>query len=275
VTGVFGISRDVTERHRMEQAIRERERRFRTLTQLAPVGIFQTDAEGKGTFMNERCSEIVGLRSEEAMGKRWTRAIHPEDRDEVMEAWRRATAAVESFDREFRFVPPDGAVRWVLTNAVPLKDEDGTGVGYLGTVLDVTDRWQAERERDQFFDLAADLFAVVGADGRFQRLNQAWPRTLGWSEEELMASPSIEFVHPEDREATERETGRVAEGASTLSFANRYRTKNGDYRWLVWNAVPFPEDHVIYAIARDVTDQKQRPRIWSGSTTSSRMRTGS
>jgi PAS domain S-box-containing protein len=257
ITGVFGISRDVTERHRMEQAIRERERRFRTLTQLAPVGIFQTDAEGKGTFVNERWCEIVGLRPEEAMGDGWTRAIHPEDREALAEEWARATAAGESLDREFRFLRPDGAVRWVLANAVPLEDEDGTRVGYLGTLMDMTDRWRAERERDRFFDLAVDLFCVAEFEGNFQRLNAAWTRTLGWSEEELKASPLLEFVHPEDRAATERETAKIAEGATALSFANRYRTKDGGYRWLLWNATPFPEEQVIYAIARDVTDQKQ------------------
>jgi PAS domain S-box-containing protein len=254
VTGVFGISRDVTERHRMEQAIRERERRFRSLTQLAPVGIFLTDAEGNCTFVNERWCEIADRRPEDALGKGWIDTIHPDDRSRIARA---GEARADGLSEEFRVVRPDGTIRWVLVNAVALMGDGDSPDGYIGTTMDITDRWQAERERDQFFELAADLFAVVGLDGRFRRLNQAWTRTLGWSYEELKASPLIEFVHPEDREATERETGRVAEGARTLSFANRYRTKDGGYRWLVWNAVPFPEEQVIYTIARDVTDQKQ------------------
>jgi PAS domain S-box-containing protein len=254
ITGVFGISRDVTERHRMERAIRERERRFRTLTQLAPVGIFLADPEGNGTFVNERWSEIAGRPPEEAMGQAWLDALHPEDRDRVARAWQ---GGRDGFNEEFRIVRPDGTVRWVLVNAVALATEGRSSGGYIGTAMDITDRWQAERERDQFFDLAVDLFAVASFDGRFHRVNQAWARTLGWSEEELLERPFLEFVHPEDREATERETRRIAEGARTLSFANRYRTKDGGYRWLVWNATPFPEEQVIYAIARDVTDQKQ------------------
>jgi PAS domain S-box-containing protein len=146
IIGVFGISRDVTERHRMERAIRERERRFRTLTQVAPVGIFLTDVEGRATLVNETWSEIAGLSTEAAMGSGWTDALHPEDRPRVMESWQQTA---DGFREQFRFARPDGSMRWVLGNAVALRSEDGSLDGYLGTVIDVTDQKEAAEELER------------------------------------------------------------------------------------------------------------------------------
>jgi PAS domain S-box-containing protein len=122
------------------------------------------------------------------------------------------------------------------------------------------DREQALRRStyllDQFFNLSHDLFAIAGLDGRFRRLNPAWERTLGYTTDELMARPFAEFVHPDDRERTAREVEALAGGEQTISFENRYRRKDGEYRWLLWAARAAPADEVIYASARDITDER-------------------
>jgi two-component system cell cycle sensor histidine kinase/response regulator CckA len=115
---------------------------------------------------------------------------------------------------------------------------------------------RVQRERDGFFTLSLDLLCVAGIDGRFRRLNPAWERTLGWSLDELMSRPWLDFVHPEDRAATEREGATLAEGKATASFENRYRCKDGSYRWLKWASMPSLEDGVIYATAHDVTARR-------------------
>jgi PAS domain S-box-containing protein len=91
-------------------------------------------------------------------------------------------------------------------------------------------------------------------------LNPAWKRTLGWTLEELQARPFLDFVHPDDRQATLAEVGVLAGGAPTIAFENRYRRKDGPYRWLQWNASSLPDRRLIYATARDVTDQKRLER---------------
>jgi hypothetical protein len=109
----------------------------------------------------------------------------------------------------------------------------------------------------RFFELSHDLVCVAGFDGRFRDVNPAWERTLGFRREELTAVPFLDFVHPDDREATIRETQCLAEGGETLSFENRYRDRDGGYRWLRWNAVSDPEEGLIYASARDVTAERE------------------
>jgi PAS domain S-box-containing protein len=119
---------------------------------------------------------------------------------------------------------------------------------------------RAREELDRFFNLSLDLFCIAGADGFFKRLNPCWQKKLGYSIEELTTAPFIDFVHPDDREATIQEVEKLSVGIDTLSFENRYRCKDGSYRNLFWNATAFVERQLIYAIGRDVTELKQAER---------------
>lgn len=110
---------------------------------------------------------------------------------------------------------------------------------------------------DRFFELSIDLLCFLGYDGYFRRLNPAWERTLGFTREELMARPFIEFVHPDDRERTLNQNGAVRSGGQALGFENRYQCKDGSYRWLLWNAAPDVGQETIYSVARDVTERKR------------------
>lgn len=110
---------------------------------------------------------------------------------------------------------------------------------------------------ERFFEINIDLLCQLGFNGYFKRLNPAWERTLGWTREELMARPFIEFVHPDDRERTLQKNAEVRGGGCALGFENRYLCKDGSFRWFFWNAAPDPIGGVIYSVARDVTAQKQ------------------
>jgi PAS domain S-box-containing protein len=118
----------------------------------------------------------------------------------------------------------------------------------------------AEDELAVFFAQSLDLLCIVGFDGYLKRVNPVWTSCLGWTLEELKARPSLDFVHPDDRDATLAEVGRLSEGAETILFENRYRHRNGSYRWLRWNARSEAGRRRIYATARDVTDQKRLQR---------------
>jgi PAS domain S-box-containing protein len=106
---------------------------------------------------------------------------------------------------------------------------------------------------DRFFDLSVDMLCLAGSDGYFKVLNQAWTETLGYEDGELLRKPFVEFVHPDDRAATAEAATRPAAGERVTRFRNRYRCKNGTYKWLDWTAAPALSDGTIYAAARDVT----------------------
>jgi PAS domain S-box-containing protein len=121
----------------------------------------------------------------------------------------------------------------------------------------VAARRRLESERERFFTLSLDLLCIAGTDGYFKRLNPAFTEALGWTSEEMLARPYIDFVHPDDRAGTQAQTEKIAAGDRVIEFENRYRCKDGSFRWLRWKARPFPEEGLVYAIARDVTSEKK------------------
>lgn len=110
---------------------------------------------------------------------------------------------------------------------------------------------------DRFFALSIDMLCIAHFSGYFKRLNPAWEKALGFTREELQSKPMFEFVHPEDRDRTLDQNRRVRSGEQALGFENRYRCKDGSYRWLLWNATADLEHQVIYSVARDITERKQ------------------
>lgn len=189
-----------------------------------------------------------------------------------------ARAVKESFEKVLRDGVPDvmsvqkqivpgkklgGAdfeVRYWKSVNVPLLSSDG-GVEYIiRHVEDVTQqvKWDQEsgntdRERDIFFKHSFDIFAIVGSDGYFKRLNPAAEKLLGYSEEELCSVPLTEFMHPEDVAKTRKGIQTLATGSSTIASVNRYRCRDGAYRWFSWNTVPM--GNVFFSVGRDITNQ--------------------
>ena len=112
-------------------------------------------------------------------------------------------------------------------------------------------------DANQFFEVSIDMLCMLDFNGYFKRLNPAWERTLGYTREELMSRPFIEFVHPDDRERTLKQNAQVRSGGQALGFENRYLCKDGSFRWFRWNAAPSSGERVIYSVARDITDAKR------------------
>ncbi|MBN1490946.1 MAG: PAS domain-containing protein [Phycisphaerae bacterium] len=132
------------ERAKMEGTIRDRYRQQAALARILPVGLFRTDAQGHFTYVNERWSQMAGLRADEALGSGWRRAVHPDDGDRVIEAWHEAVHRHGRFRLEHRFRLPDGEVTWVFSQASVERNDDGTVLGYVGTTTDITDRKRTE-----------------------------------------------------------------------------------------------------------------------------------
>ena len=110
---------------------------------------------------------------------------------------------------------------------------------------------------ESFFTLSLDMLCIADFAGYFRKLNPAWEKTLGYTREELQSRPMFEFVHPDDLERTLAQNRTVRTGGQALSFENRYRCKDGSFKWLLWNATRDFDRQVIYAVARDITERKR------------------
>ena len=112
-------------------------------------------------------------------------------------------------------------------------------------------------EGDRFFSLSPDMLCVVGFDGCFKRINPAAEKILGYSPAEMVGKLFIEFVHPDDREATLKEAESIAAGNNTVGLENRWRCRNESYKWIAWTVSPCCEEELIYGIGREITDRKE------------------
>ena len=111
---------------------------------------------------------------------------------------------------------------------------------------------------ERLFNLSQDMLCVADFDGHFRIVNAAFETTLGHSRQAFLDTPFIDFVHPDDKAPTLEAMERLATGASVTCFENRYRCKDGSYKWLQWTLAPETEAGLLYAVARDITVQKTK-----------------
>ncbi|HEV3271360.1 MAG TPA: ATP-binding protein [Candidatus Methylacidiphilales bacterium] len=165
--------------------------------------------------------------------------------DERLLLQQRTAATVESSNR-LRIIITAGSIFGIL--------------GILASTFfinrEMAARRRTQRDLDRFFTLTNDLLCVAGFDGYFKKVNPAWEKTFGYTNNELTSRPFEQFLHPDDVEKTRHEFARQLSGHDVISFENRYRCKDGSYRWLLWNAHPLVAEQTIYASARDLTERK-------------------
>lgn len=149
-------------------------------------------------------------------------------------------------------------VRLALKCLAPDPDARPTDAGMVASELTLyleSLLRRAESDLERFFELSLDLFCIAGLDGFFRRVNSNFSRVLGYSDKELLSRPFMEFVHPEDRDQTLNVMSQLQLGQPVVQFQNRYSAVDGTWRCFEWTAKSVPKDHIIFAVARDVTDR--------------------
>jgi PAS domain S-box-containing protein len=264
--GIAIFFRDVSARRRIEAERDEAAALLDLLIATAPIGLAFYDASLRFVRINDALAEVNGVPVDETIG----RTVH-----EVVPA---IAPAIERF------------VRTVMETGMPVRDVESTGPAREGAptrhwaasyypvrnragevflcgavVVDVTERRGREEELrlqhwelDRLLAITPDFVCVAGIDGRFRRVNNAFAALLGVAEEELVDAPFMEFVHPDDRRATEDEVRRLAEGGSTSGVEIRFRRADGAYRWVSWNATADVPSQIFVAAGRDVTEARLR-----------------
>lgn len=237
-------------------ALKESEERYRCIVETANEGIILIDLQGRIDFANQRAAAIVGYEVREIIGQACT-DFFSEEMQETLTRMRKQHQSLDCEQYDLKLTHRSGKSVWVMVSASPLWDE-GEFLGFLGMMTDITQRKKAEADRDRFFTLSADMLCIAGIDGYFKRINPAWCETLGYARETLLNRPYLEFVHPEDREKTIAEAQNLASGGtSSIHFQNRYLCPNGEYKWLEWRSTAYLEEGSIYAVARDITSDKE------------------
>jgi len=239
--------------------------RYKLILNFASEGFWDWDLKADRAYLSPRYCEMIGYSPDDTVFDTafLKKIIYPDDQQDVFQVieeylqGKRNTSVVEH-----RMVTKDGTVRWMETRGNVVEyDEKGVPSRMVGTIIDIAERKLAEMERGQYFNFfttSSELMCIAGLDGYFKKTNPSFTHTLGYSEQELLAKPLIEFIHPDDRQTTGDEIARQLNGAIvTAFFENRYLAKDGTYRWLSWNAYYDDDKKLIFGIARDITEQKR------------------
>jgi PAS domain S-box-containing protein len=191
--------------------------------------------------------------------------VHPEDKELVVSRLRRKQAdeAFDSSPMKVRVLTKSGEIRWIETNSVRIQWGRRSALHVF--TFDITERELAdEKLRDaeaslkNTFNISPGLICVADANaGYFTECNPAVTRILGISVEEFTSTPFMEFVHPDDRQGTVDEITKQLRGSTVANFENRYRCKDGSYKWLAWQATAADKNGKVHAVAADITEHKQ------------------
>jgi PAS domain S-box-containing protein len=268
-----GVVQDVTERRKAQRELRESEARFRALAQAIPNHVWTATPDGQLDWFNDRVYQYAGRGEGELDGDAWVTMVHPDDVAFTAEAWAQALKTGTTYQAEFRLRDSNGAFRWHIVRAVPIRNDEGQVLRWIGTNTEV-EELRATREklealnqtleqrvtertadRDRMWRLSTDIMMVATFDGSIRAVNPAWMKVLGWSEDELLGRSFIDLIHPEDREATLSEMSKLGQGRTTFLFENRYGHKDGSYRVIAWTAVP--DDEMVHGVGRDVTEERE------------------
>ncbi len=262
---------DVTERRAAQMELAQSEAEFRAFSQAVPNHVWASPPDGLLNWFNDRVYEYSGAAPGALDGEGWAQLVHPEDLPEAAAHWGAALASGETYQTEFRLRRADGAYRWHLARAVPIRDAGGRITRWIGTNTDIEEQKQASQalavlnetleqrvaeqaaERDRLWQISQDLIVVIDPDGIFKAANPAWTTLLGWSTDEVVGKHHLTFVHPDDRGGSQGALEEALE-QPLPNYQNRCRHKEGGYRWIDWIAAP--ENGLVYATGRDITAER-------------------
>lgn len=261
ITGVVLVATETTGQRQTAEELRVTRERLDLLLKGMDLGTWEWNVQSGGTVFSERWTAMLGYRPDQLRPhiSTWEQLLHPNDRPRVKEQLRAyAEGRTPSYETVYRMRAKSGEWKWFLVRkVVAARDNTGKPLRITGFHLDITQYKRAENERACLFDLSIDMLCVVGFDGHFRQLNPAWTRVLGWTEEELKNRPWHQLVHPDDRPKAMSAGEQLQNGKPVLHFENRYRCRDGSYRWFAWTASPLMNEQLIVAVVRDTTARKR------------------
>ncbi len=267
VVGSIGAMVDITSLKKAEQNYRYTQKLFETLAHMSPVGIYRTDAMGKTTYVNPQWCELTGLTPNEAMGNEWVKAVHPDDREKIIDGWYERVGKQEKFYAEYRFLRKDGSVVWVLGNTLP-EEKDGKVSGYIGTITDITQLKIAQeklansekRFRD-LTDLLPQSIWEIDLSGKVIFINKFGLENMGYSWEDYKKGVNIfGSIVPEYRDMAIENVKKRFAGKLTGGIEYIAQRKNGEQFPVLVYSSPIIENGVVTGlrgISIDITDIKK------------------
>jgi PAS domain S-box-containing protein len=222
--------------------------------------VITTDTIGIVTMLNDAATKITGWTNEEAVGKSINQVVSLIDYKTGITLKNPTINALNenktiSLNKDVVLIRKDNVRIFIEDSGAPIHDKKGTIIGAVVILRDIHEKVKAEEERDMVYTISPDMIAIAGNDGFFKKVNPAFEKILGYTEQELLTTTFFEFIHKEDLEKSMDEFSKLIEGKPTLNFSCRFVCKNNTIKYLEWNVIPVGE--VLYANARDITERHE------------------
>ena len=259
--GLLNTVWETTPRKRIEDALRESEEKFSTVFRNNPLPMALGDIESSYCIdVNEAFVQVLGYSRADVIGKSGFGLRLFVDAARLDEILQKIATEGSARDQEAALRTKDGQTRYGLMSADVLTLHGQRKL--LIVMHDITERLVAEKalkdlteELDGFFSLSLDLFCIFSPSGNFRRINPTWEQQLGYGLNDLVGMRLLDMLHPDDRQPAAEALSSLAQGQRVYNIVNRFRHKDGSYRWLEWRSMPLG-GKLIYAVARDVTERK-------------------
>ncbi len=261
------LQEEILRREKTEILLRESETRYQTLTQIAPVGIFQTDASGKCLYANDRWLDLAGMTQAENLGDGWAKAIHPDDRQNVFQTWQQAIENDLPYQVEFRLLHGDQTIVWVLAHALAEKNYAGEVIGFVGSVTNISDRKLMEaslRSNEARYraivEDQTELICRFLDDGKITFVNNAYCRCFGIERETAIGQIFLSLIPPEEFTSAQQHLASLNREQPVTTIECPVITSNQEIRWYLWTIRLLFEDNNLpefQAVGRDITERKQ------------------
>ena len=235
------------------------ETKYRNLFDRNLAGTYQTSIEGRVLRVNTTFANIFGYDSPKKLVEQKVDILYfsKEEREVFIKDLKKDKKLI---NREKIVKHKNGSIVYILENCY-LQRDPLLGIDIIeGVIIDITERKKAEEALTaykHFFYNTANFSCIANVQGYFEVINSNFEKVLGYDERELLESQFMSFIHPDDIDLTLKEIEKLQDGATTTSFENRYRKKDGNYLWLDWNSTPNPINGKLYAVARDITERKE------------------
>jgi PAS domain S-box-containing protein len=269
IIGTFGVARDITKVKLAEEALRESEYRWRSLTEALPQLVWSATPDGACDYFSKQWTQHTGVPESQLLGWRWLAVLHPDDRGPTRRLWTDSVAGRGPYDVEYRVRRSDGVYRWFKTRGVPIRDGAGNIFKWFGTCTDITDlkcaeealRESEERYRGTFENAAVGI-AHIDVNGRFLRVNEKLCDILGYGREELLAKTFQVITCPNDLAADLEQFVPLLQGdLPSFSREKRYIRKDGSLVWVALSvslqrdAAGQPANTI--SIVQDISERKR------------------
>jgi len=262
------LARDITERKQAEEALRESEQRWRTLTEALPQLVWTASADGVCDYFSAQLTQYTGRSESELLPWGWTDVLHPDDRERTRNSWVEAVAKERNHELEHRIRSSKGEYRWFTTRGVPIRDAAGHIVKWFGTCTDITELKRSEqalRESEQRWrsltEALPQLVWTATPDGACDYFSMQWTQHTGVPEDRLLGWQWMETLHPDDREPTRQLWTNSVAGRGPYDVEYRVRRTDGEYRWFKTRGVPIRDSkgNVFkwFGTCTDITDLRR------------------